>query len=71
VPETKTKIILRIKMFSMLFATLEPRPEDTLDGGEQPIVLVLHTLLPVFERVTVIWGQDPAVIDVINLLSNA
>jgi hypothetical protein len=59
------KIILRIKMFSMLFATLERRTEGADVGGEQPIVLVLHTLLPIFERVTVIWGQDPAVIDVI------
>ncbi|XP_059479172.1 importin-13 [Neocloeon triangulifer] len=62
-PDVKMKIILRIKMFSMLFATLEPRQEDSLGGGEQPVVLVMQMLLPVFERVTVLWGQDPTVIE--------
>lgn len=48
----------------MLFATLEPRTDNSTGAGEQPIVMVLHSLMPVFERVSLIWGRDSAVVDV-------
>ncbi|CAG2069561.1 unnamed protein product, partial [Timema podura] len=61
---TKLAILSRLKMLSMLFATLDVQGEGDISRFPQPVFLVLQRILPVIQAIVHVWCSDAQVIEV-------
>nr|CAD7408960.1 unnamed protein product [Timema cristinae] len=69
---TKLAILSRLKMLSMLFATLDVQSEGDISRFPQPVFLVLQRILPVIQAIVHVWCSDAQVIEVVcSVLKNA
>nr|CAD7263458.1 unnamed protein product [Timema shepardi] len=69
---TKLAILSRLKMLSMLFATLDVQGEGDVSRFPQPVFLVLQRILPVIQAIVHVWCSDAQVIEVVcSVLKNA
>nr|CAD7454175.1 unnamed protein product [Timema tahoe] len=69
---TKLAILSRLKMLSMLFATLDVQGEGDISRFPQPVFLVLQRILPVIQAIVHVWCSDAQVIEVVcSVLKNA
>nr|CAD7574619.1 unnamed protein product [Timema californicum] len=60
---TKLAILSRLKMLSMLFATLDVQGEGDVSRFPQPVFLVLQRILPVIQAIVHVWCSDAQVIE--------
>nr|CAD7417287.1 unnamed protein product [Timema poppensis] len=64
---TKLAILSRLKMLSMLFATLDVQGEGDVSRFPQPVFLVLQRILPVIQAIVHVWCSDAQVIEEVAL----